>query len=379
MSRYTKGAASGLMAMTLVLGLSGNAVAAPCGSLDAPPTAIVPSTAQVLRAGHLGREIGDTEPLIHFYSDLIGLELVGPRTAARAFFVARGLQEFAELGEDDDVYKSSSRVALLPIPGTAAKAGGPEMTIEAIEIKGVRSRPYHPALRDPGASYLKIIVRDLDKTLGLLRSEYYTVVTEGDAPVELSGWPGITGKVRAVMLRDTDGYPVQLLQITPAPASTAPADSKVLGARVAIVVDNLEASCKFYQDLAGPDLKFWVSPKLLGDKADAQLTHTAGQFRMAQAMVPGSPVALELIEYKDHNHAFKRGFIQDPGTAHFLFMVKDTDAIVARVHAINAHTLSKKNDATFISPTVRSMFVPDPQGFWLEFMDHDVKKQPAAP
>ncbi|HEY6457127.1 MAG TPA: VOC family protein [Steroidobacteraceae bacterium] len=378
MSRYAKSAAGGLMAMTLVLGLSGKAAAASCGSLDAPPTALVPSTGQVLRAGHLGREIGETEPLIHFYSDLIGLELVGPRTAPRPFFVARGLQEFAELGEDDDVYKSDSRVALLPIPGTAAKPGEPEMTIEAIEIKGVKSQPYHPALRDPGASYLKIIVRDLDKTLAVLRSERDTVITEGGAPVELNSWPGISGKVRAVMLRDTDGYPLQLLQITPAPASTAAADSKVLGARVAIVVDNLEASCKFYQDLAGPELKFWVSPKFMGDKADAQLTHTAGQFRMAQAMVPGSPVALELIEYKDHNHTFKRGFIQDPGTAHFLFMVKDTDAILARVHAIKAHTLSKKNDATFISPTVRSMFVPDPQGFWLEFMDRDVKKQPAA-
>jgi catechol 2,3-dioxygenase-like lactoylglutathione lyase family enzyme len=255
-------------------------------------------------------------------------------------------------------------------------AGGPQMTIEAIEIKGIKSRPYHPALRDPGASYLKIIVRDLDKTLALLKSEHAPVITAGEEPVTLSSWPGITGTVRAVMLRDTDDYPVQLLQVTPAPASTAPADSKVLGARVAIVVDNLEASCKFYQDLAGPELKFWESPKLMGDKADADLTNTPGQFRMAQAMVPGSPAVLELIEYKDHNHQFKRGFIQDPGTAHFLFMVKDTDAIVARVHTINAHTLSKANDATFISPTVRSMFVPDPQGFWLEFMDRDVKKQP---
>src|ERR1700733_14576570 len=377
MSQYTKSAVSGLMAMTLALGLSGTAAAASCGSLDAPPTAMVPSTAQVLRAGHLGREIGDTEALIHFYSDLIGLELVGPRTAPRPFFVARGLQVFAELGEDDDVYKSSSRVALLPIPGTAATPGGPEMTIEAIEIKGVKSRPYHPALRDPGASYLKIIVRDLDKTLGLLKDERSTVISAGGAPVDIE-WPGIAGKVRAVMLRDTDGYPVQLLQVTPAPASTAPVDSKVLGARVAIVVDNLEASCKFYQELAGPELKFWESPKWISDKADERLTNTSGPFRVAQAMVPGSPVVLELVEYQAHNHQFKRGFIQDPGTAHFLFMVKDTDDIVARVHAIKAHTLSKTNDATFISPTVRSMFVPDPQGFWLEFMDHNVKKDPTA-
>jgi catechol 2,3-dioxygenase-like lactoylglutathione lyase family enzyme len=373
-----KRAAGGLLAMTLVLGIGAPRAQAACGTLDAPPTALVPSTGEVVRAGHLGREIGDTEPLIHFYSDLIGLELIGPRTAPRPFFVRHGLQEFAELGEDDDVYKSTSRVALLPIPGTAATAGGPEMTIEAIEIKGVRSAPYHPALRDPGASYLKILVRDLDKTLAVLKDERYAVISAGGAPVELESWPGITGKVRAVMLRDTDGYPVQLLQVTPTPATTAPADSKVIGARVAIVVDNLEASCRFYQDLAGPELKFWVSPKPMGDKADAALTNTPGQFRMAQAMVPGSPVALELIEYRNHNHAFKRGFIQDPGTAHFLFMVKDTDAIAARVHAIKAHTLSRSNAPVFISPTVRSFFVPDPQGLWLEFMDHDVKKDPTA-
>ncbi len=376
MSQYRKYAVTGYVAMSLALGLYATAAQAACATLDAPPTAPVPA-GDLLRAGHLGREIGDTQPLIHFYSDLIGFELVGARTAPRPFFIAKGLQVFAELGEDDDVYKSSSRVALLPIPGTAATPGAAEMTIEAIEIKGVKSAPYHPALSDPGASYLKVSVSDLDKTLGLLKGEWAPIITEGGAPVELTGWPGISGNIRAVMLKDTDGYPVELMQVTPAPSSTAPADAKVLGARVAVVVDSLEASCKFYQDLAGPELKFWVSP-LMGTQADARLTNTPGQFRVAQAMVPGSPVVLELIEYQNHNHQFKRGFIQDPGTAHFLFMVKDTDTIVARVHAMKAHTLSRANDATFISPTVRSMFVPDPQGFWLEFMDRDVKRDPTA-
>ena len=169
MSHYKKYAVTGV-AMSLALGLAATAAHAACATLDAPPTAMVPA-GDLLRAGHLGREIGDTQPLIHFYSDLIGLELVGARTAPRPFFMAKGLQVFAELGEDDDVYKSSSRVALLPIPGTAATAGAPEMTIEAIEIKGVKSAPYHPALNAPGASYLKLVVRDLDKTLGLLKGE----------------------------------------------------------------------------------------------------------------------------------------------------------------------------------------------------------------
>jgi hypothetical protein len=50
-----------------------------------------------------------------------------------------------------------------------------------------------------------------------------------------------------------------------------------------------------------------------------------------------------------------------------------------RVQAAGLHTLSRSNAPVFISPTTRSFFVPDPQGFWLEFMDHDVKRDPAAP
>ena len=349
----------------------------PWATLDAPPSATVPA-GDILRAGHLGREIGETQAIIHFYTDLIGLGLVGARDAPRPFMVSHPLAEFAELGEDANAYDSVSRVALLPIPGTAATPDGPQMTIEAIEIKGIRSRQYNPPMSDPGATYLKLIVRDLDKTLAVLKAEHVPVITAGGNPVELTGWPGMTGKIRAVFVRDPDGYPVELMELTPAPATTAAATSRVLGARVAVVVDNLDATGRLYQSLVGPDFKFWVSPSLVGDKTYESLSGTPGQFRLAMAMVPGSPVIMELIEYKNHNRKFTRGFIQDPGTAHFLFMAKDDDVIMPRVHAANLHTLSKSNAPVFISPTTRSFFVPDPQGFWLEFMDHDVKRDPAA-
>ena len=152
MSQIKKSSVAAFVAMSLALGLAATGARAACGTLDAPPTAMVPATGDVLRAGHLGREIGDTQPLIHFYSDLIGLELIGARTAPRPFTLVRGLQVFAELGEDDDVYKSVSRVALLPIPGTAATttAGAPQMTIEAIEIKGIKSVPTIPPCATPG-------------------------------------------------------------------------------------------------------------------------------------------------------------------------------------------------------------------------------------
>ncbi len=347
-------------------------------TLDAPPTGIAPP-GDALRPGHLGRQIASVQEIVHFYHDLIGLELRGTREQPHPFGHNHGLQVVAELAQGvPNPLDQTSSVVLLPIPGTAAAPGGPEMTIEAIEIQGIKTRPYRPALTDPGASYLKLIVADLDQTLKVLKDERFPVITAGENPVDVSGWPGITGKIRAVFVRDPDGYPVELMQVTPAPASTAAPGSKVLGARVTIVVDNLEKTARLYQSLVGPDFKFWLSPSLMGDSSYEQLTGTHGQFRLAQAMVPGSPVVLELIEYAHHNKHFPRKNFQDPGAAHFLFMSKDDDVMIDRVKAANLHTTSPSNAPVFIAPTTRMFFVTDPQGFWLEFMDNGVKRDPDA-
>ena len=349
-----------------------------CATLDAPPTGIAPP-GDALRPGHLGRQVGDEEDIIHFYHDLIGFELRGTREQPRPFFANRGLQEVASLVQGaPDPYTQVSRVALLPIPGTAAAPGGPEMTIESIEIQGIAKQPFHPLLTDPGASYLKIIVADLDKTLKLLTAERYPVITPGGNPVELSGWPGMTGKIRAVFVRDPDGYPVELIEQTPAPPTTAAPGSYVLGARVAVIVNNIEDTCHMYESLVGPDFKFWVSPSLMGDKSYEDLTGINSQFRLAEAMVPGSPVVMELIEYKNHGKHFRRPHFQDPGAAHFLFMSKDDDVMIGRVKAAGLHTTSPSDAPVFIAPTTRMFFVTDPQGFWLEFMDNGVKKDPDA-
>jgi len=380
LSQTFQNTARGLAVITLMLLIDvPKALAqAPWATLDAPPSGIAPS-GDVLRPGHLGRQIGNVEQTMHFYYDLIGLELRGTREQPRPFSAHRGLQEFVELGQDvSDPYDAYSRAALLPIPGTAAAPGGPEMTIEAIEIKGIASRPFNPPLTDPGASYLTLVVTDLNKTLGLLKDEKFPVITVGGNPIELSGWPGMTGKTRAVFVRDPDGYPVELIEVTPAPATTTAPGSKVLGARATVVVDDLEKTCRLYQSLVGPDFKFWVSPSFMGDKAYEDLTNTTGQFRLALAMVPGSPVIMQFIEYEKHSKHFARGFFQDPGAAHFLFFSKDDDVMIARVKAAHLHTLSKSDVPVFISPTTRSFFVPDPQGFWMEFMDNGVKTDPTA-
>ena len=371
-------AAIGFVLLIAVRFASAQSSQAALATLDAPPSGVAPP-GDALRPGHLGRQIENVEPTMHFYHDLIGLELRGTRDQPRPFGRNRGLQEVASLVQGvPDPYQQSSRVALLPIPGTAAAPGGSEMTIEAIEIKGIPTRTFHPPLTDPGASYLTLMVTDLDKTLALLKDERFPVITVGESPVELSLWPGITGKIRAVFVRDPDGYPVELMELTPAPATTAAPGSKVLGARVTVVVNNLEKTARLYQSLVGPDFKFWLSPSLMGDSTHEQLTGTRGQFRLAEAMVPGSPVVIELIEYQNHSKHFQHPHFQDPGAAHFLFMSKDDDVMIDRVKAANLHTTSPSNAPVFIAPTTRMFFVTDPQGFWLEFMDNGVKKDPNA-
>jgi catechol 2,3-dioxygenase-like lactoylglutathione lyase family enzyme len=378
MEKSENALAYALRAISLVLlwGITAAPAQTTWATLNAPPVGVAPP-GEVLRPGHLGRQIGNTEFMIHFYHDLLGLGLMGPRERARPFgskITGPALLEFVQLATGvPNPMEARNRAVILSIPGTSASKGS-EMAIEAIEIKNIESRPYRPAMSDPGASHITLIVRDLDKTLSVLKDELTPVITTGEKPVVLENYPGIAGKIRAIFVRDPDGYPVELMELNPPPATTAPPDSNILGARVAIVVDDLETTCRWFQNLI-PALQFWLNPVLMGDKAYSDLTGAPGQFRVAMALVPGSPVVMEFIEYKNHNKKFVRPHIQDPGSAHFLFMSKDVDIVTPRMKAAGIKTVGSTNAPVFIGPTTRSFFITDPDGFWAEFMDNGVKKQ----
>src|SRR5271170_8183749 len=127
-SQTFKNAAYGLVVSSLMLLIVIPIASAQTSwaTLDAPPSGIAPP-GDVLRPGHLGRQIGNVEETMHFYHDLIGLELRGTRDQPRPFGSNRGLSEVAELAQGvPNPYDQVDRVALLPIPGTAAAPGGPE-------------------------------------------------------------------------------------------------------------------------------------------------------------------------------------------------------------------------------------------------------------
>ena len=334
----------------------GQAVTGPSGI--APP-------GDVLRPGHLGRQIGDIERIIHFYHDLLGTGIRGERNEARPFWTSPGLIEFAATPD-----YAEFRAVILPIPGTTPTAGeGQAMAVEAIEFRNMERHQYVQNLHDIGGSHLVLILRDLDAALAILKEAGVPVVTEGGEPVAVPLLYGTAMDKRAVVVRDPDGYPVELMQLDPAPPTTAPDDSNIIGARISLTVADLEATQKLYKDLMGPDVMMWQGPGFVRDDAYNRLRNTPGaEYRYGATIVPGSPVVLEFIQYRGIQQKTLTPILQDIGTGHILFMVGDMNKFTSRLAAAGMKTLAESGKPVFIAPTVHALFTTDPNNFFIEFM-----------
>jgi len=331
---------------------------------EATANGVAPS-GDVLRPGHLGRTTGDLERIIHFYHDLLGTDILGERNQARPFWSSKGLIDFA-----DSPKNAEFRAVILPIPGTAAESGKKtEMAVEAIEFRNIERHQYVQNLQDIGGSHLVLILRDLDKILDRLKTAGVPVVTSGGEPVAAPAMPGIHAAKRAIIVRDPDGYPVELVELSPAPVTSAPDESNIVGARVSVTVADLETTEKLYLDLIGPELQFRTSPSYISDKSYNDLRNTPGaQYRNGTALIPGSPVLMEFVQYRNIDQRKINPRLQDIGVAHLLFMAQDLDIIMPRIRAAGLHTLATSGEPVFIAPNVRALFVTDPNHFYIEFM-----------
>ncbi|HWK55222.1 MAG TPA: VOC family protein, partial [Hyphomicrobiales bacterium] len=295
----------------------GNEAAQPQAQADTPPSGAAPA-GDILRAGHLGRSIGDIGRTIHFYHDLLGAGLAGNRDPLPRFFASQPLTDFVTSPPEAEY-----RAINMPLPGTSVEPGTvPEMVVEVIEFRNFDRHQYQPGLQDAGVSNLKLIVRDLDRALATLKEAGVLILTEGGEPVAVTPTPGLSGSARAIIVRDPDGYPVELVQLTPAPASNAPADSNLLGAHISLVVNDLDTSLNFYSTLLGPDLRTWKADDFTMDAAYNQLRNTPNaEHRLATMLLPGTATIMELIQYRGIASTPYRPEVQDIGVGHVAFMV----------------------------------------------------------
>jgi catechol 2,3-dioxygenase-like lactoylglutathione lyase family enzyme len=126
-----------------------------------------------------GITIGDTEETMRLYRDVLGF----PVQAGTAF----------EGPPDAQVRRSTAL-----IPGTS-------FPMEFLEFKGTDRRPAHPAIHDPGASVLRLRVRDIDSIVKALRAAGNPVVSSGGEAISV-------GRSRAVIVRELNNLFLQPMQ-----------------------------------------------------------------------------------------------------------------------------------------------------------------------
>jgi predicted enzyme related to lactoylglutathione lyase len=114
-------------------------------------------------------------------------------------------------------------------------------------------------------------------------------------------------------------------------------------------------------ELTAPPAPFSPNPAIM------QLGNTPGaQSHIAVMKIPGANFGLELIDYKDIDRKPAHPRFQDPGAGNLAVLVKDIDAVAARVNKSGAHILTAAGGPVEVQNIEKGLFVQDPDGFIVE-------------
>src|SRR5277367_3973902 len=151
------------------------------------------SKPQIRSLSHAIHAVEDLDTTLAFYREVFGLNGKPgdfPNAAVPLLTNAPGV---------------TLRLSMLSLPGG--------MRFELTHFKGLERKPAQASYTDPGAASLVLYVRDIDAIVANAKKANAPIITTGGAPVEIST---AKGKTRSIILRDPDGFFLQLVQETPA-------------------------------------------------------------------------------------------------------------------------------------------------------------------
>ena len=175
-------------------------------------------------------------------------------------------------------------------------------------------------------------------------------------------------------------FPLAALAVSAAALASAqtptPAGDIVGLGNFSHIVADLDKSVAFYHDVLGLDLAAPARP-FDPNPAIMKLGNTPGaQSRMVQLRVPGAPIGVEIIEYKDIDRTPAHPRFQDPGAANLTLRVRDLAPIMAKAKQANVHILTAGGVPTALNNS-HYVFMQDPDGFVVEIAQTDAPA-PAA-
>jgi predicted enzyme related to lactoylglutathione lyase len=312
---WTAVAALALASTSLVIGQ-----VAPWAQNAVPP-------GEVIGPGNFIHVVGDVERSVAFYQDVVGMNL--QRAAGRGAAQPPAPPPTPAprpFGGQPEIMRLYNAVDTPYRIGTIMVGDWP-MRAEQIEFKGDGHKPAQPRVQDPGASMLVLTVRDLDAVMARVRKNGAPIVTTGGAPVTLTE---DGNRMRAIMLRDPDGFYVELLERASAsvPAASASDDGNIVGVSFAATVST-EKTQQVFRDALGFDTKVG---SFASDKGRLDLMGTPGaEYRRTTATVPGSSFQYEFFEFRRIDTKPAKSTTIDPGTAVLRIRVRDMDSTLARL------------------------------------------------
>jgi catechol 2,3-dioxygenase-like lactoylglutathione lyase family enzyme len=149
---------------------------------------------------------------------------------------------------------------------------------------------------------------------------------------------------------------------------SAPAGEVVGVGNFAHIVQDVDRSLAFYRDALG--LEVAMSQPFGPNPAIEKLGNTlGGQSRFVALKVPGTPLGVELIEYKNIDRRPQHPRFHDPGAANLALQVPGAKVITAAGKPV---TIDTPNG------TVHVVFLQDPDGFVVELAAISGPAQPSA-
>ena len=313
-----------------------------------------PQSTPVVRLQNLAHTTESLEKTVPFYRDALGLPLNGTRDP-----LAQQPQKLDEEMSKFTATKGMSfRAASFRIPNAA-------FGFELTEFTGGARKPVRPNIQDIGAATLAFEVRDIEKVVEKVKASGAVIVTIGGVPVNPTGNPN--NKLREIIVRDPDGFFVELQQPDPLPASAANTPGDILGAAVQFSIEDSAKTVAFFREAVGFNAR--PTGALVTNPVVTNLIGLpAAQWRITHGNIPGSTLDFGLIEYSGVARAKVVAGAEDPGSPAFTMVVRDIHA------AVDQWTKSGGTVATTGGkPIVRAngagnIFVRDVNGFMWELI-----------
>jgi catechol 2,3-dioxygenase-like lactoylglutathione lyase family enzyme len=248
------------------------------------------------------------------------------------------------------------RLSTLHFPNTA-------FGFELTEFSNVDRKPGTPKHTDPGAALIALRVKDMTPVLAAVKKLNTPIITTSGGPVAIKT---PTGMLRVMLIRDPDGYVVEVAESSPPAGVTT--DGNVYGATMGLTVADMESTKKFYHDLLGFDLKgdmeFSSNPAIL-DLTGAPHARN----RELIAAVPGTKATIAFYEYQGIPRTPFHLRVPDPGAPAIALRVVDLDGLLKRMRAAGVIVTSASGEIAQFSPTIRNIFVEDPNGLNIELFE----------